>query len=69
MLCAHRRKLDKIGARLEHTSQKSLTCFAQENGISISSVAIVAKLLKLEVYKVTIVHTLQPHDLAAGLIL
>jgi hypothetical protein len=27
-------KLDKIGARLEHTPQKSLRCFAQETSIS-----------------------------------
>jgi hypothetical protein len=47
-----REKLDEIGARLEYTSQKS-------------SVAIAIKLLKLQPHKVTVVHALQPCDLAS----
>jgi biotin operon repressor len=60
-------KLDEIGARLEHTSQKSLRCLAQQTGISKSSVAKAMKLLKLQLYKVTVVHALQLHDPAGGI--
>jgi hypothetical protein len=57
-------KLDKRGARLEHTPLKSLRHLAQETGISISSAAKATKLLKLWQYKATVIHALQPCDLA-----
>jgi hypothetical protein len=39
-MCAYKEKLDEIGARLEHTPQKSLRGLAQEAGISISLIHI-----------------------------
>jgi hypothetical protein len=44
--CAYRLKVDEIWAKLEHTSQKSPRCLAQETGISKSSAAKATKLLK-----------------------
>jgi hypothetical protein len=58
-------KLDEIGARLEHTPQKSLRCLAQETGISKSSAAKVTKLIKLRPYEMTVVHAMQPHNPAS----
>lgn len=55
-------KLDEVGARLEHTPQKSLRRLAQEVNISKSAAFVATKLLKLKPYKVTVVHALQPQD-------
>jgi hypothetical protein len=44
-------KLGEVGARLEHTPQKSLGRLAQETGISISSAAKAMKLLTFRPYK------------------
>jgi hypothetical protein len=43
----------EIGARLEHTSQKSLRHRARETGILKSSAAKAMKLHRLQPYKVT----------------
>jgi hypothetical protein len=48
-------------------SQKSLKCLAKETGISKSPAAIATKELKLQPYKATGVHALQPYDLANGI--
>jgi hypothetical protein len=56
-------KLDKVRPRLQHTPHKSLRHHAQE--ISKLSAAKETKLLKLQPYKVTVVHALQPCDLAS----
>jgi hypothetical protein len=53
-------KLDKIGAMLEHTPQKSLRCLTQKTGIIELSTALAKKLLKRQPYKVKAVHSLQP---------
>jgi hypothetical protein len=46
-------KLNEIGARLQHTPQKSLRCLTQEPSISKSVIALSTKLLKLHQYKAT----------------
>jgi hypothetical protein len=48
--------LDNIGARLEHTSKKSLKCLAHETGVSKSSARMATQLLELALYKTTIIH-------------
>jgi hypothetical protein len=58
-------KLVKIGVRLEHTPLKSLRCCAQETSILKLSAVKVTKLLSLRPYKATVVHALQPCDLAS----
>jgi len=50
------KKLDEIGARLEHTPWKSLRHLAQETGVSKSSARTATKLLKLKPFKETVVH-------------
>ena len=55
-------KLDEVRARLEHTPKKSLKVLAQETNISKSTAAVATKLLKFKLYKVTVVHALQPQD-------
>jgi transposase len=49
-------KLDDIGARLEHTTRKSLKCLAQETGVSKSSARTATQLLKPRLYKTTSTH-------------
>jgi hypothetical protein len=44
-------KLDDIGARLEHTPEKSLKLQAQETGVSKSSARMPTQLLMLRPYK------------------
>jgi hypothetical protein len=56
------RKLDDIGAWLEHTPRKSLKRLSQETGVSQSSSSRATQLLKLGPYKTTVIHTLQPRD-------
>jgi hypothetical protein len=58
-------ELDEIGAMLEHTPMKSQRRLAQETTISKSSAAKAMKLLKLRLYKATVVHALQPRDPAS----
>jgi hypothetical protein len=53
-------KLDEIGARPEHTPQKSLRHFAQETGFKITPSC--HRLLKMKPFKTTVVHELQPYD-------
>ncbi|KAJ4446447.1 hypothetical protein ANN_13143 [Periplaneta americana] len=55
-------ELDEIGARLEHSSRKSLRRLAQEVDISKTSALMATKFLKLKPYMVTTVHALQPQD-------
>jgi thioesterase domain-containing protein len=58
-------KLDDIGARLQHTTKKSLKRLAQETGVSNSSAGRATQLLKLRPYKTTVIHALQPRDPAS----
>jgi transposase len=58
-------KLDDIGARLEHTSRKSLKHLAQETGVPNSSTEVATQLLKLRSYKMAEINALQPHDSAS----
>jgi hypothetical protein len=58
-------KLDKIGGMLELVLLKSPRCLAQETSTSKSSGTKVPKLLKLQPYKATVVHALQPRELAS----
>jgi hypothetical protein len=55
-------KLDEIGARLEHSPQKSLRLIAQETGISKTSARTATILLKLKSNETSVVHELQPRD-------
>jgi hypothetical protein len=55
-------KLDEIGARLEHSPQKSLRLIAQETGISKTSARTATILLKLKPNETAVVHELQPCD-------
>lgn len=55
-------KLDEVGARLEHSPQKSLRLIAQETGISKTSARTATILLKLKSNKTAVVHELQPCD-------
>jgi hypothetical protein len=57
-------KLDEVGARLEHTLQKSLRCLAQEAHLSKLLVVTAKNLLNLWQHKAAAVHALQPCDLA-----
>jgi hypothetical protein len=59
-------KLYDIGARLEHTPRKSLKRLAQETGVSKYSARTATQLLKLRLYKTTVIHALQPRDPASG---
>jgi hypothetical protein len=52
-------KLDDVGARLEHTSRKSLKLVAQETEVSKSNGKIATHLLKLVPYETTFIHALQ----------
>jgi hypothetical protein len=45
-----------IGARLEHTSGKSLKRLAEETGVSKCSARMATRLLKLRPYKTTVIH-------------
>jgi transposase len=58
-------KLDDIGARLQHTTIKSLKRLAQETGVSKSSAGTSTQLLKLRPNKTTVNHALQPPDPAS----
>jgi transposase len=56
-------KLDDIGARLEHTSRKSLNRLVQENGMSNSSARTATQLLKLsfnsvKAYRYSLMHAI-----------
>jgi hypothetical protein len=55
-------KLDDIGATLEPTLGTSLKRLAQETGMPKSSTRTATQLLKLQSYKTTVIHALQPHD-------
>jgi hypothetical protein len=55
-------KLDNIGARLETSPRKSLKRLAPEMNVLKTSARKVTKLLKLQVNKTTVVHTLKEHD-------
>ena len=48
--------LDEIGERLEHTLQKSLKRLSQETGVSVASVQIATKLLRLHI-RIVNMHT------------
>jgi hypothetical protein len=58
-------KLDDIGGRLEHTPRKAQKRLAQETGVSKSSARSATKLLKIRLYKTTVIHVLQPHHPAS----
>jgi hypothetical protein len=58
-------KLDDIGSRLERTPRKSLKCLAQETGVLKASASKASQLLKFSPYKTTVIHTLQPCNLAS----
>jgi hypothetical protein len=49
-------KSDDIGARLKYTPRKSLTRLAQETGVWKSSARAATQLLKLRLYKTTVIH-------------
>jgi hypothetical protein len=51
-------RLGDIGTRLEHTPRKSLKRIAQETGASVSSARRAIQLLKLRLYKTTLIHAL-----------
>jgi hypothetical protein len=55
-------KLDDIGARLENTPRKSLKHLAPETRVSKSSARTATQLLKLRLYKTTVIHALQPRS-------
>ena len=55
-------KLGAIGALFERSPNKSLRCVSEEVSVSKTSVFTAAKLLKLELYRVSIVHDLRPGD-------
>ena len=52
----------EIGERLEHNPHKSLKRLSQETGVSVQSVQRAAKLLKLKLYKIPVVHALHQPD-------
>jgi hypothetical protein len=58
-------KLDDIGARLEHSPRKPLKCLAQETGMSKSTSRTATQLLKLRLYRTTVIHALQQRDPAS----
>jgi hypothetical protein len=58
-------KLNDIGARLEHTPRESQKRLAQESGVSKSNAGTGTQLLKLELYKATVIHTLLACDPAS----
>jgi hypothetical protein len=47
MQCDYRRNLDEMGARLQHTPQKSLRCLAQETSTLKSAAVAAVKLVKV----------------------
>jgi hypothetical protein len=55
-------KFDDIGARLERSPIKSLAKLAQQADVSVSSARTATKWLKLRLYKITQVYSLQPRD-------
>jgi hypothetical protein len=50
------KKLDDIGARLQHTPRKSVKRLAQETGVSKSSPRTATQLLKIRSYRTTVIH-------------
>jgi hypothetical protein len=50
-----KKKLDDVGARLEHTPRKSLEHLAEETGVSKSSARTATQLPKLRPYKITVI--------------
>ena len=52
----------QIGERLEHNPEKSLKRLSQETGVPLPSVQRTTRLLKLEPYKISVVHALHQPD-------
>jgi hypothetical protein len=57
--------LDDIGAKLEISPRKSLKQLVQETGVSRTSAQRATKLLKLQPYKTTVIHSSKEHDAVA----
>jgi len=56
-ICANQGKVDETGAALETSPRKSLTCHAQQTGMSSSWAQNARKLLYLHPCKTLVVHT------------
>jgi hypothetical protein len=55
-------ELDDIGARLEHTSRKSLKPLDQDTEVSKSDARTATQMLKVGPCKTVLIHALQPRD-------
>jgi hypothetical protein len=59
------KKSDDIGGMLEHTPRKSLKRLVQGTGLSKSSARRATQLLKLRLYKTSVMRAFQPRDPAS----